>query len=294
MKNLIIICLLSFLFSCQSGKDKVRETAESQIFESERNNFFGNMETIKNAAAEIQATGAEFNSSLLSEPAYYLQYVGDSIKSAANLGLYLSDLNYCVMYGKSDKVKELFTSAIQLSQTLGVDKNVLGFLITRYNENISENDSVMNVVNELYEKSIKRFRDTSKKRVLGLAMAAYQIETLHLALGIIKSYPKDTLPEDLQNQILVPLFQFVLNQQVSLEIIYAFLRTLGDAADPSHTPNFYYYNRAFEELIGLYNRLNVNDAIANNRGSELLSDEVLNELREKVNAIREKIISTDG
>ena len=248
------------------------------------------MKTAKNAAAEIQATGADFNESLLSDPSNYSKYISDTMKSAANLGVYLSDLNYCIIYDQTDQGRKLFSSAIELRKVLGVDKHVLEFLMTRYNENISQNDSVMNVVNELYEKSTTGLSESSKERKLGVAMAAYQIETLHLALGVIETYPKDILPEDMRIQILVPLFKMVLGQQKSIETIHAFLRTIRDAADPNPTPNFAYYDRSFDELIGVYKRLDVSDAIANNRGPELLNDTVVNELSEKVNAIRNKVV----
>jgi hypothetical protein len=291
MKKLLPVFLLLVLFSCLGKKDKVAETIESLTFENERNNFLSQMKTAKNAAAEIQATGADFNESLLSNPSSYLQYTSDTIKSAANLGVYLSDLNYCVMYGRSELAGKLFSSAIELSKVLGVDKNVLEFLMTRYYENISQNDSLMNVVNELFEKSATALKETEKRRQLGVIMAAYQIETLYLALGIIETYPKDILPEDMRIQVLTPLFKMVLGQQKSIEITHTFLRTLRDAADPNRTPNFAYYDQAFYELIGVYERLNVQDAIANNRGSELLNDNVVNELSEKVSAIRHEIVS---
>ena len=74
MKKLLPVFLLVLLFSCQIKKDKVTETIESLTFENERNNFLSQMKTAKNAAAEIQATGADFNESLLSNPSSYLQY----------------------------------------------------------------------------------------------------------------------------------------------------------------------------------------------------------------------------
>lgn len=78
----------------------------------------------------------------------------------------------------------------------------------------------------------------------------------------------------------------VLGQQERVETIHTFLRSISDASDQNQTPNFAYYDRAFKELIGVYKRLNPCDAIANNRVPELLNDTVLNELCEKVNAIR--------
>lgn len=124
----------------------------SQPFDNELNIFFDQMKTTENVATEIITTGADFNKSLLSDPSDYAQYTSDTIKLATYLGVYLSDLNYCLVYGQSNPARKLFSSAIELSKDLGVDKNALQFLMTRYDENKSQNDSLMNVVKQLFEK----------------------------------------------------------------------------------------------------------------------------------------------
>jgi hypothetical protein len=292
MKKLVVIFLFGILFSCNPGKDPVDKTAEVEAFKNERNNFFLTMNTAQNTAAELQATGAEFNATLINDPSLYLRYAGDSLKSAANLGVYLSDLNYCVAYKESDEIKELFNSSIVLSRELGIDGKVLEFLMDRYLDNLFEHDSVADVVDELYEKSTTQFREESHDQLLGVAMAAYQIETLHLALGTIETYPKDTLPDDSLTHNLVPLYKFVLEQQESIETIHTFLGTLGNTSEADES-NYAYYDQAFKELIAVYQRLDIDEAIANNRGAELLNNDVLIELSEKVDAIRSKIVSTE-
>lgn len=287
MKKLLPFYLLIVILSCQSRKDKVTEVALSQTFENERNSFFSHMKSAQTAAAVLQATAADFNGSLLSDPSNYIHYVSDTLKSASNLGIYLSDLNYCVAYKQSRYAKKSFNAAVELSKVIGVDRNVTEFLMTRYDKNITQNDSLMNVINDLYERSTSLLRKASKERLLGITMAAYQIETLHLALGVIETYPKDMLPEDSRNQILIPLFRMVLEQQKNIETIYDFLRTLEDA---NRGPNYFYYDQAFDELIAVYQRLNIDDAIANNRGIELMNDEVVSELSEKIHAIRSKVV----
>ncbi len=76
-----------------------------------------------------------------------------------------------------------------------------------------------------------------------------------------------------------------------METIYGFLKSIADPTNPDKNPNYPYYATAFEELIGVYNRLNVEDKIANNQGIELMNDAVVQELSDKVNAIRSKIVS---
>jgi hypothetical protein len=99
------------------------------------------------------------------------------------------------------------------------------------------------------------------------------------------------LPTDARTQILVPVFRAVLDQKENVETVYAFLKSVSDPTQPDQNPNYPYYATAFEELIAVYNKLDVEDKIANNQGVELMNDAVVKELSEKVNAIRNKIVS---
>jgi len=91
----------------------------------------------------------------------------------------------------------------------------------------------------------------------------------------------------------MPLFRVVLAQRQNIEIIYGFLKSISDPNNPNKNPNYPYYANAFEELIGVYKNLNVEEKIANNQGMELMSDEVVKQLNSKVDAIRAKIISAE-
>ena len=115
------------------------------------------------AAAQLQATGADFNASLMRDPKKYAQYMSDSVKAAANMGIYLSDLNYSVAYKQAANTKEYFTAAHELSKAIGGEKGTLEFLMKRYNDNIPQNDSVKSVVKDLLEKSTLVFKAPSVK-----------------------------------------------------------------------------------------------------------------------------------
>lgn len=293
MKKLLCLILLSTLvLSCQKNKS-AEEAQVSTSYEAERDAFFANLASPGEVSAALQATAAEFNASLMNDPKTYSHYTTSDIKAAANLGVYLSDLNYSIAYKQSANTKELFTAAHDLSKYIGLEQNLLDFLMKRYNENISQHDSVKAVIDELFEKSTVGFKGTEREKLVGIAMAAYQIENLHIALGIIQSYPKDMLPDDARTQILIPVFRLVLEQQKNIETVYAFLKAIGDPLDPEKNPNHAYYSTAFEELIAVYKRLDVNDEIANNKGIELMNDAVVKELSDKVNAIRNKVVSPE-
>jgi hypothetical protein len=290
MKNLLSILVLAVLIvSCQ--KKNIDEAQVADKFEEQRKAFFSNIHAPAEAAAQLQATAAEFNASLMSDPKLSASYATSDVKAAANLGVYLSDLNYSVAYKQSANTKELFTATIELAKYIGLEQGTIDFLMKRYNENIAQNDSVKAVLDKLFDKSTADFQGTEREKLVGIAIAAYQIENLHLAVGILESYPKDMLPTDARTQILIPVFRKVLEQKQEVETIYAFLKTIGDPLNPEANPNFAYYSTAFEELIALYKKLNVDEKIANNQGIELMNDDVVKELSAKVNAIRNKIVS---
>lgn len=295
MKKLLFFVILVFItLSCQKAKENTADNAvDETAFADERKAFFNALKEPGEIAAQIEATAAEFNPSLMSDPKNSGVYISNEVKSAANLGIYLSDLNYCIAYKQRDLAKEYFGASHELSKAIGVDRAVLEFLIKRYNDNLEQNDSLKAVVTDLWIKSSRDFQGTERERLTGVAMSAYQIENLHLMLGIIASYPKDLLPDDDRTLILIPLFKMVLSQRSNMVLIHKFLETYSDPLDPDKNPNYPYYAQALKELIEVYNKLDVDQKIANNQGVELMNDAVVKELSEKVNAIRSKIISAE-
>ena len=294
MKKFIALASLIILFSCQKkSEETTTEAPATPSFENERKAFFNSLATPSDAAARLQATGADFNASLLNDPKKVASYANNEVKAAANLGVYLADLNYSIAYKQSEHVKAIFPAAHTLSKSVGIEQGILDFLMKRYNDNLAKNDSVKAVVDELYTSATKDVEGTTREKLVGIAMSTYQIENLHLALGLIKSYPKDMLPTDARTQILVPVFRFVLDQKNNVEIIYGFLKSITDPSNPEQNPNYPYYAQAFEDLISVYKKLNVDEMIANNKGIELMNDAVVAELSSKVDAIRSKIVSPE-
>lgn len=292
MRTLLTLLLIAVVaVSCQKSKETTEQS--SPAFESERQTFFSNLMAPTEAAAQLQATGADFNGTLLNDPNLIVEYINDEVKAAANLGVYLADLNYCVAYKQSGTCQGHFTAAYELAKSVGIDQSVLEFLKQRYSSNLEQHDSAKAVINDLFNRATSTLQAADREKYLGIAMSAYQIENLHLALGVIESYPKDILPDDARMQILVPIFNMVLHQQKNVETIYGFLKSVTDVTNPDQNPNYPYYAKAFEELIGVYKNLDIETKIANNQGSELLNDAVVQELSQKVNAIRKKIVSIE-
>lgn len=288
-KSYSVFLFIALLTGCQKKETTVIDkTARS--FERERSIFIENLQKPAEVSAQLQKIPVAFNPLLINNPKAFVNYTGDNTQAAVNLGIYLSDLNYCVAYRQAAYTKELFEAAIELSKTTAIEKTALDFLMKRYEENLHTNDSVKSVLEELFRQSTEVNDSNNRDIYVGLAMAGYQIENLHLALGIIDAYPKKLLETDSAKQVLTPTFRMVLSQQPALENILTFLNAISDPTDPDRNPNYAYYANAFLELIDVYKKLNVEEKLSAGEWNTLLNDNTITELQQKVNTIRKKAI----
>ena len=283
------ILLLAVAISALSCQPQSKESKANDAFNNIRDAFFLKLVNPREAAAQLQATGAPFNPALLSDPEKFSDYIGSDTKAATNLGIYLADLNYCIAYKQSDDNRKYFNAVLQLSKIIGIEKKVLEFLGIRYQENINQNDSLKTYFYKLYDATTRDLKNSDHERLVGIVMAAYSIENLNLALGIIKTYPKDILPDDSRMLILTPLFQYVFDQRDYIINIYNFLKAAGNPDNP----HYLFYTNAFTKLITTYDQLGIRDRIRKNQGADLLKNEAVAALSEKVGRIRAKAVSAE-
>lgn len=291
MKHTLFIPFLALLvLSCgkETGTEK-KTDSDQHAFVLAKQEFYKNLLEPTEVAVKLQASEAKFNPQLLNDPTHYALYAGEKIKAAANMGIYLSDLNYSVAYAQASAISSYFESVNGLSKVIGIQEETLKFLMKRYQANIANHDSVKNVMTDLLTASTQGLQAMDKEKLAGVAMGAYQIENLHIVLGILKSYPKNSA----DTTTLSSLSKIVLQQKKSIETIYQFLMSISDPLDPHKNPNYPYYVQSFQELIRLYDKWNVGENTNPAQMKGILTDTAVVELNEKVNAIRFKIVDTE-
>jgi hypothetical protein len=290
MKRLLLIVLLAGLAACKS-KDKNAVSPETEAFTAERNAFFNYLKKPEDARLRLKPAAAFFDSSQLHDPGLVYQYAGNDIKAAANLGIYLADLNYCILFEKSHFTQKYFTATVELSEVVGIEKTALEFLKKRYAETMDRTDSVQAIVDSLFARSVRDRQGTLKEKLAGIAMATYQIENLHLALATLASFPES--PTEDQQETVVQLLDIVLRQHSNVLIIYNFIKTYSDPKDPDKNPNYPFFENSLRELIGIYQKINYVAPLDKVESLRIKNEEVIKELSEKVNSIRSKIISLE-
>jgi hypothetical protein len=282
LRSLFFLLVATIAFSCQKGSS----TTESKAFGTERAAFFNNLIAPSDIATHRHSVSGEFNEELPNSPQRYLQYAGDEITAAANMGVYIADLNYSIAYGQREMAKEYFKAGYELSKIIEIEKGTLAFLIKRYEDNLERNDSVRIIINDLWSNSLHDMEGTKHENLAGVAMAAYQIENLHIALGMLKRYFKQDSTEA-KSIHAVPLLQLVIGQRANIEIIYRFLKSLGDPLNPDRNPNFLYYSNAFEELIVHFKKLEGKTHLSEMNTVDIMD---IMQLSERIDVIRNKIV----
>lgn len=284
------LILLGGLFSCgnQSSEEKKDQTAEE--FDQAESDL---KEQIQEVVYEIpspseipfllEATGAEFNQSLINDNSKADQYASRNDKAALNLGVYAADIGYLVSYDKVQEALTYMSSAKKLADNLGVTGAFDTKLIKRFESNLSRKDSLSYLLNETIHQTESYLKDDDRNKLAALIITGSFIEGLYISTELIKTYPKDILPDDSRNLVLTPLIRVVLEQEKSLTDLIEMLGTVENTAPVDELI------ADLRELKEDYDSLNIEEQIQKNRADLVLTDDTLAEITSKVAEIRNSI-----
>lgn len=286
---LLILAVSSLIFACQSrdSKQKAEIEEDTEPLQEAAARIMPNLPPPNEYAAILQSTGAEFNPLILNDVENMNGYLGSKEKAMANLGVYFFDLGYSVAYREKEYVDKYYDVCHNLAIELGVEKGFLEVIMVRFDENIENNDSLKAYFSDAYKKASSDVGASEAERdyYRTLFLAGFYIEGLHNMLETIESYPQDIVPDDTRFVILMPLASAVLRQEEHIKTLAEMLEIDYTNADDDE-----YYAKAFRDLIDTYERLDVEDKIANDQGGELLTDEVMIELMSQVDMIRSQVV----
>ena len=229
----------------------------------------------------LAATGAEFNASLINDKNLSEKYGAKTEKAALNLGVYTADIGYLTSYEKTQEAIEYIATCKNLADILGVSEFDID-LIRRFEENVSNKDSLTALLNQTLKKADKYLKDDGRNKLAGLIITGSFIEGLYVATALVKTYPTDLKPAD-RNLILTPLIRIILNQKESVGELLRMLRSVEQDDSVSGI---------IKDLVALqasYKSLNIDEQIKNNRGDLVLSDKNLTEITSIVEKIRNNI-----
>ena len=159
--------------------------------------------------------------------------------------------------------------AKNLADKLGVIGSFDADVLIRFEKNISNKDSLTALLDQSVQKTGSYLKDDSRNKLAALMVTGSFIEGLYISTGLIKSYPKDLLPDDQRNLVLTPLMRVILEQEKSVDELVKMLGTV-EQTDPVTT--------IVADLISLqasYRALNIEEQIKNNKANLVLTDKNL-------------------
>jgi hypothetical protein len=285
--NFVLCTLLAFtLASCgSSGGNKDKDSAEFK--EAEESSLKQQIEEVVYnipSPSEIpyllQATGAEFNESLINPREKVDQYVTRTDKSALNLGIYAADIGYLSSYDKTQEAIDYLASAKTLADGLGIIGAFDSEVLKKFETNISNKDSLTHLLDNTIKKTEIFLNDDSRNKLSALVVTGSFIEGLYISTGLIKTYPKNLLPEDDRYLVLTPLMRVVLEQKKSVAELLKMLSAV-EQTDP--ITNIVTDLKALDQA---YTALNIEEQIKKNRADMILSDKNLVEITKIVERMR--------
>lgn len=288
---LFLIAMLSLGLVCcaPSSEDKGQNSKEfeeaNETLKDQIKEVAYNIPSPSEIPYLLQATGAEFNQGLVNSREKVDQYTTRNDKAALNLGVYAADIGYLTSYDKTQEAIDYLAACKALSDHLGLIGTFDAELLQKFEENISNKDSLTRLLDRTIKKSETFLKDDSRSKLSSLVIAGSFIEGLYIATGLIKSYPKNILPEDSRNLVLTPLMSVVLKQKSSVSEMVKML----SAAEQTET-----VAAIVEDLKTLeqtYQNLNIEEQIKNNRADLVLSDKNLEGITTLLEKIRKNITS---
>lgn len=284
----VFLLATAMLASCsKSGENQEQNAREfdeaSESLDEQIEEFTYNIPPPSEIPYLLQATGAEFNQSLINSREKVDQYTSQNDKAALNLGVYAADIGYLTSYDKTQEAIDYLTACKTLSDDLGLIGTFDAALLEKFEKNISNKDSLTRLLDRTIKDSREYLRDDSRNKLSSLVIAGSFIEGLYIATGLIKSYPKNILPEDNRNLVLTPLMRVVLEQKTSVSEM---VKMLDDA---EQTETISAIKEDFKELEKTYQSLNIEEQIKNNRADLVLSDKNLEGITTIVEKIRKRV-----
>ncbi len=284
-----MMLMLGMFIAC--GKQEKQQENEAAEFDEAKEALKQNIEGVIHnipSPAELpyllEATGADFNESLINSKDNADKYMTTFDKAAMNLGVYAADIGYLSAYNQTQQALDYLAVAKQLSEHLGVVDAVDQVVMERFEKNIDQKDSLYNIINEAIENVDQYLKNEARNRVAALVTTGSFIEGLYIATELVRTYPKDLLPEDARNLVLMPIIRLILKQEDSVGEL---IKLIDSLPEDDLTKKI---KADLHELKSRYEALNIEEKIKNNQANLVLNDETLTSITEIVHDMRADIV----
>lgn len=193
VKTLSIIALGSLVTACgNSSADEVKEAPETvtevkdttPVTVNEETKFkfdfaIANIPSPVGSINEMSGWGVDYNNTLLIDTKKPLSSSTEFSKALA-LGVYNIDMSYAMLNNKGEDVLKFMKTVLKTSDELGLKSAVDNMIGKRAENNLSNKDSLLKILDELFVKSDSYLRTNERVYTASSVFAGSWVEGLYL------------------------------------------------------------------------------------------------------------------
>ena len=293
LSSLFLVGAVAFA-ACSGGATKESDAAASEEFDSAKEQVAASVNKVledlpppSEVPYLLMQAGADFNEGVINSisnekiAAYQKTFAGASL----NLGVYATDIGYLTSYEQAEKALEYMGECQKLAAPVGVADAIDYGMISRFESNMDNKDSLATIINEVMQKAGDRLSELDELNSAALLLAGSWVEGIYISTQIVDQYPDD-LPEEVRNVLLSELVKIIMDQKTSLNDLIA---VLNDVSGNDEVSNMITELGKVKEIYD-GELAEIETKIAENTGDFVLLPSTLDNLAVEVSRIRNAII----
>jgi hypothetical protein len=195
-----VLALSSLVLSCGDKAEEIKETEEvvtetpkdtTPVTVNEETKFkfdfaIANIPSPVAGINEISNWGVDYNNTLLVDTKKPL-VLGNEFSKAVALGVYNIDMSYAMVNNKGEDVLKYMKAVVKSADELGLKSAVDNMIGKRAEQNLSNKDSLLRIVDEIFVKSDSYLRTNERVYTAAAVFAGSWVESLYLTCKIAES-----------------------------------------------------------------------------------------------------------
>lgn len=286
--SLIFIVLAMIMTSACLNKQTSGTSPEDHLksFRQEIDRVLPDLGRPGDIALLIEMTGADYVPELVADTSNVDMYLGENDWAALNLGLFTADLAYTSTFRQTEQSMATLRACQILANDLEFGETYLTALFDYYADEITdaERDSLIEMLKTETGSINEKFKNTNRKRLHTAFVTGFLIENLHLATGIIATYPEDLLPEDAKALILREMLLVIIELESNLDDLISLLEEVLT----EHNPKILF--RELLELQSMFDEVNIENLITTEAPGQILKTPKIKQITDQIAMIRGAII----
>ena len=292
----VILLFLFFTLSCRNGtKEKESFIPVFSTYKPDsinKNNippkdeiFYGILTPVE-ICTIFNRLEIPHNNEILNPVSNKDQYLSSS-KASINTGVYGVDFGYLKLFGVGQEMIDCMVTIRDMSNKLGVPDKYLTEPLKRINNDISESDTILSLMNDAYIKIEAHLREGGRESTAGLMVMGGWVEAMYIATQLVYNSEKPD-PEVIQK---------IAEQKYTLTTLLSFLKNYYD------DPVVVYYSKKLKYLKNYFDtfdiyfkkgdlEIDINKQVFRSTGSEMnVTLETLNKIRDYIGKLRTEMVT---